>query len=177
MRKILDIFKSEHTLRQEQLSQLVADIDVAWMSDGTMPGKPKHVTQFIAHAAIDGPENAALVVRERMDRLGGAANIALRLGKLGIRYGELRPNDMFPGGVWGGWRSDTPMVLATKDVPVHTDRAYELAKAVGRVLYFGDDATVELFAGELASQFVVVEGNTFEPLEQGQPRTHRQLGS
>ena len=152
-------------LKQKELSLLMRDVDTVWMGD-TLPEGDRGQLSELADVS---PELAARAV---IDQLGttDATLLADRLDALGVAYGVLRPNPGIPGGVYGVWRSELPMLLLTEVAPVNYDRPTEIARGLGHLIFYGQNECVEVFANELRASFVEVDG-TAAHSEPAQPRT------
>lgn len=131
----MSIFKEQEGARPRQmkgveLSRFAADLDSAWRSDYTPVGDKE---TLLRAAGLETSAAAAEVVA----RLNENNEVGLRerLGNIGILTGTLRENKGIPGGVIGVWRSDTPVILLTDELPARYSRAYEVAKALGVLTY------------------------------------------
>lgn len=152
--------RGKHEMSAAQRSVLYQDINNLWCSDKDFPGRAEDIEILFGGLKAQAPGDAREAVVELM---GDEIQLEQRLGRLGIVCGELTPNAGIPGGVYGVWRSDRPLVLMTEEVPVGTDRALELARSVGRLVYLEDETSAAEFAQRLKGNFVTIRSDQYVP--------------
>ncbi len=167
MRKMRDLCKKRDVVNgpggmtKQELAQLAQDVDKRWTANEALPGVGQedwNIGQQFQEWAELAPEVVMGAIHE-FSSFNDEVALTNRLGALGIAYGELTPNKGIPGGVYGVWRSDTPMILATPDAPPTTNRAYEIARAIGDLIYRQNEASALALAQQLEPNFVMVAGS------------------
>lgn len=161
----------------EDLSQLMQDVDKVWMSDRSPSGDPV----ILRELSGDQPGEAAEKFRQYLIATD-AITLADRIDPVGIALGILTKNRGIPSGVKAVWRSDLPVLLVTEEVPVNYDRALEIARELGALIYHGQPESSVLvaeFAQQIYDVFVEIAGDGLPQLVDSprQGLLHRMLGA
>ncbi|NCU37642.1 hypothetical protein EOL96_01080 [Candidatus Saccharibacteria bacterium] len=141
-------------LELKELSLLMSDVDTVWCRDDVPVGDCEILHQ-LAHVA---PRQAADTFRERLSETG-AIQLEDRLNAVGIACGVLRTNGGVPGGVYGIWRSTLPVLLLSEQAPSNYDRATEIARGIGGIIYGPEVELVDEFAESIYGSFVEIDAS------------------